>query len=356
MQRWKENLLSQAEAPVHPKCSFAWRSILQARDVINKGEIWRIRDGGSINIWEHNWLTDPANSRIVSPRINNDVVYVKDLFYANTRIWDPGQLERNFLPWEAEVVRRIPVSEGSAEDVLIWPLTQLDGNYSVQSAYKMSEADMNSQKPSSSSMDGGSRVWKGIWKIRTPNRIRHFVWRAARDSLPTKQNLKLRHIPIDDTCALCGEYQESLMHHVWLCEQAQLVWHLDLSFAKYYRKPHRSFFDLLKEVMINGSGYHVALFSTISWSTVQASPVRWSHSLESLYKINSDAALFENLGLASIKVVIRDSIGEDGTCRTRSDGGAYTSSILQPPGCFLCLPIRPCPALTIYGLKQVYMI
>ena len=39
-------------------------------------------------------------------------------------------------------------------------------------------------------------------------------------------------------------------------------------------------------------------------------PAILTHSLESLYKINSDAALFENLGLASIKVVIRDSIGE----------------------------------------------
>lgn len=116
--------------------------------------------------------------------------------------------------------RRIPVSEGSVEDVLLWPLTS-DGTYSVQSAYRMLEADANSQKPSSFSMDGGIRVWKGILKIRTPNRIRHFVWRAARDSLPTKQNLKIRHIPIDDICALCGDYQESLMHHLWLCEQAQ---------------------------------------------------------------------------------------------------------------------------------------
>lgn len=45
-------------------------------------------------------------------------------------------------------MRRIPVSEGSVEDVLLWPLTS-DGTYSVQSAYRMLEADANSQKPSS---------------------------------------------------------------------------------------------------------------------------------------------------------------------------------------------------------------
>ena len=29
--------------------------------------------------------------------------------------------------------------------------------------------------PCSSSMDGMSKVWKEIWKIKTPNKIRHFI-------------------------------------------------------------------------------------------------------------------------------------------------------------------------------------
>ena len=38
------------EAPVHPRSSFAWRSILRARKVIHHGAIWRVRDGESIKI------------------------------------------------------------------------------------------------------------------------------------------------------------------------------------------------------------------------------------------------------------------------------------------------------------------
>ena len=64
------------------------------------------------------------------------VTHVKDLFYPGTRIWDPGLLERTFLPWEAELIKFIYVSIGRVEDLLIWPLT-LDGNYSVRSAYYM---------------------------------------------------------------------------------------------------------------------------------------------------------------------------------------------------------------------------
>ena len=38
------------DAPVHSKSSYAWKSILQAREVIHKGAIWRIENGKAINI------------------------------------------------------------------------------------------------------------------------------------------------------------------------------------------------------------------------------------------------------------------------------------------------------------------
>ena len=39
------------EADAHPKCSYAWRSILQARGVIEQGAIWRVGDGNLIDVW-----------------------------------------------------------------------------------------------------------------------------------------------------------------------------------------------------------------------------------------------------------------------------------------------------------------
>ena len=61
------------EAPIHPKCSYAWRSILQARDVINKGAMWRVGNGELIDVWKHQWLLDPSCSKIVSPRAGSPV-------------------------------------------------------------------------------------------------------------------------------------------------------------------------------------------------------------------------------------------------------------------------------------------
>ena len=109
---------------------------------------------------------------------------MKDLFFEDRRVWDSGLVERIFWPWEAETILRIPVCEGSVTDKLIWPLT-LDGDFSVQSAYRMLESMTRSSNPCSSSMDEVSKVWKGIWKIKTPNKICLFIWRAVHDSLST---------------------------------------------------------------------------------------------------------------------------------------------------------------------------
>ena len=86
------------------------------------------------------------------------------------------------------MVRKIQVCEDWEEDILIWPST-FDGEYSVRSAYRMLVDAENLSMPSSSSPANAGLVWKKIWKVRVPNKIRHFIWCAAKDSLATKRNL-----------------------------------------------------------------------------------------------------------------------------------------------------------------------
>ena len=72
-------------------------------------------------MWKNRWLPDPTYNKIVSPKGESSVSQVSELFYPNTRTWDPGKLEETFYPWEAELVSRIQVGEGSVEDLLVWP-------------------------------------------------------------------------------------------------------------------------------------------------------------------------------------------------------------------------------------------
>lgn len=101
--------------------------------------------------------------------------------------------------------------------------------------------------------------------MKVPNKIRHFIWRAAKDSLPTKQNLKARQIPVDDVCDECRDHVESIMHYLWLCDQALVVWLSDPGFNFLVQKNCRSFVELLEALYKDGSGFRIALFATISW-------------------------------------------------------------------------------------------
>ena len=78
-------------------------------------------------MWKNRWLPDPTYNNIVSPKGESSVSQVSELFYPNTRTWDPGKLEETFYLREAELVNQIQVGEGSA---LVWPLTA-NGSYSV---------------------------------------------------------------------------------------------------------------------------------------------------------------------------------------------------------------------------------
>ena len=42
--------------------------------------------------------------------------------------------------------------------------------------------------------------------------MRHFLWRAVKDSLLTKQNLKARHVPVDDTCDHYNDFPKTILH------------------------------------------------------------------------------------------------------------------------------------------------
>ena len=85
--------------------SYVWGSILQAREVILKGAIWRVGNGASINILEHRWLPNTTSSKVLSPRGRVDVVWVKEFLVPNSGIWNLDLLDRTFIPWEFEEIK-----------------------------------------------------------------------------------------------------------------------------------------------------------------------------------------------------------------------------------------------------------
>ena len=68
--------------------SYAWKSILSARNVIKKRAVWRIGDGQSVYIRKDKWLPNKAYKKGSSPfpSIPPDAK-VSNLINANTRNW-----------------------------------------------------------------------------------------------------------------------------------------------------------------------------------------------------------------------------------------------------------------------------
>ena len=75
-------------ADLNPRSSFAWKSIMQVRGVISNGARWRIGNGKDIRIWQHRWLPSLGGGRVLSPRLGQSLVSIRDLFIPGTKVWD----------------------------------------------------------------------------------------------------------------------------------------------------------------------------------------------------------------------------------------------------------------------------
>jgi hypothetical protein len=46
--------------------------------------------------------------------------------------------------------------------------------------------------------------WTSMWNVRVPSKLRVFLWRLAKQTLPSMDLLHHRHMAPNDSCMLCG--------------------------------------------------------------------------------------------------------------------------------------------------------
>lgn len=71
---------------------------------------------------------------------------------------------------------------------------------------------------------GAHKCWSNVWKVRTPHRVRFFVWLALQDRLMTNANRFIRGLTDDPRCFFCGETEENVDHILRRCPVATSVW------------------------------------------------------------------------------------------------------------------------------------
>ena len=70
----------------------------------------------------------------------------------------------------------------------------------------------------------GGTVWRTLWNLKIPNKIKVFGWRACRNILPTRVNLAQRRVIQDNRCEVCKTEGETGIHALWNCGVARDVW------------------------------------------------------------------------------------------------------------------------------------
>jgi hypothetical protein len=119
------------EASNKTTSSFAWRSILKAKELILMGTSWRVGDGTQIAIKNTKWLLDEGHRKVISPvtALPPDAK-VKDLIHGSPPAWNTNLIHTLFLPYDAEAILKIPISARASPDKLIWHATR-DGKFSI---------------------------------------------------------------------------------------------------------------------------------------------------------------------------------------------------------------------------------
>lgn len=174
--------------------------------------MWRIGDGASTHFWTDKWssvgiLSDHA---LDTSLIDNDLL-VQD-FWVNNE-WDKVLLYACLPPDIVEQITCIPISMSGLCDRLIWTHTA-NGKFSVKSAYLSTMDDSTNH----------SHVWKLIWNLRIPPKLKVFTWLFFQCRLLTNVNRARRKLTLDPCCPHCPGVPETMLHLFRDCPKARTIW------------------------------------------------------------------------------------------------------------------------------------
>ncbi|RLN35951.1 hypothetical protein C2845_PM03G26230 [Panicum miliaceum] len=206
--------------PTH--VSLVWRSIMFGLELLKKGVIWRIGNGEKIKIWQRNWIPRGVSLKPAGKRSSCRLKWVSQLIDINTKGWDAEVLKRYFFDHDVEEITKIKIPWSPMEDTIAWHYEKT-GCFTVRSAYRlaMQLRDLEGGMPGSSSRPDGARpIWKKLWTLPIPQKVKIFAWRLIHKGLATRANKQARRLDELNICEVCGREEEDEHHAVIRCNLA----------------------------------------------------------------------------------------------------------------------------------------
>ena len=204
------------------EASATWQAILHGLDLLKQGIIWRVGNGRQIRIWRDPWIPREMSLRVTLTQGRCRLRWVSELLDIDGRGWDLDKLPRLFNPADVEEITKIKIPARAPEDLIGWHWEKT-GIFTVRSAYNLGLRikQGHSAQSTSSAPDGERKLWSRVWSGHVPSKVNVFIWKLARDILPTNRAKFVRHMEATDTCPLCNRETETSYHAAVTCPRAR---------------------------------------------------------------------------------------------------------------------------------------
>ena len=138
--------------------------------------------------------------------------------------------------------------------------------------------------PSQQPQNADSTLWRRLWTLRVPNKVKNLLWWACRNAMPTKANLVRKTIINDPLCERCRAAHETPLHALWTCKELDIVRETHGSGPIRSQSNFQDFKPLLSTLLQQQSD--VEMVAMIMWSVwTQRNQIRLNKPASTLHQI-----------------------------------------------------------------------
>lgn len=204
--------------------SWWWHGIQKCLPLLEKGLCFAVGEHSVLNCWEDPWVSflEFFKPKPRSLEVDREQTWlVADLWCLDSASWKTSLIFELFEEASATAILQLPPPRRMGDDVALWLLSP-DSVFTVKNAYSEVIRDRSPLLPILSPAD-----WKSFWRLKLPDRLKHFLWRVIWNSLQTHSLLSrcMQGLPSNfNTCQVCGVAEETVVHLFLECPFAIYMW------------------------------------------------------------------------------------------------------------------------------------
>ncbi|KAL1213162.1 putative mitochondrial protein [Cardamine amara subsp. amara] len=162
------------EASHGSRPSYAWRSILFRRELLERGIMKSIGDGKSTRVWLDNWVMDKAPRRPMNKETSMNLRLSVSALITAHGSWDFMKLNELFLKGDVDRIMSFPPNK-NYKDEWIWAYSK-NGKYNVKSGSWLVAQPIIYQEPLPVETSHQNKLKSKIWEVDTMLKIKMFMW------------------------------------------------------------------------------------------------------------------------------------------------------------------------------------